>query len=235
MTLHARIVKHRRNFTLDVDLRCASGVTVVVGPSGAGKTTLLRAIAGLDEIDGGCITLGERVLDDGDGRFVRAGRRDTAYVLQEYALFPHLTAAENVGYGLRVRRVQRTERERRVGAALERFGVADAGSVKPDKLSGGQRQRVALARALVLEPHILLLDEPLAALDLQTRSAVRNELRAIIAGLPIPTILVTHDRADARTFPERIVVLENGQVVQTGSCADLFGDPATPFVEEFVR
>jgi len=233
--LRAQVVKRLRSFTLDIDLRCSNGVTVIVGPSGAGKTTMLRIIAGLEEIDRGCVSLGDRVLDDGDGRFVRAGKRDIAYVLQEYALFPHLSVAENVGYGLRVRRFPRPERERRVAAALERFGIAETSQRKPDKLSGGQRQRVALARALVLDPGALLLDEPLAALDVQTRRSVRNELHAIVTRVPIPTLLVTHDQADACAFPQRIVVIEDGAITQAGSWRDLFGQPATPFVEDFVR
>jgi molybdate transport system ATP-binding protein len=233
--LRAQIVKQLRAFTLDVDVRCSAGVTVIVGPSGAGKTTLLRIIAGLVEIDHGCVSIGDRILDDGDAQFVRAGKRDIAYVLQEYALFPHLSVAENVGYGLSVRRFPRHERERRVAAALERFGIAEAASIKPDKLSGGQRQRVALARALVLDPRALLLDEPLAALDVQTRTAVRRELHSIVTKVPIPTLLVTHDQADARSFPERIVVIENGAITQAGSCAEIFNKPATSFVEDFVR
>jgi len=233
--LRAQVVKELRGFVLDVELECSAGVTLVVGPSGAGKTTLLRVIAGLEEVDRGCVSIGDRVLDDGNGRFVRAGKRDIAYVLQEYALFPHLSVAENVGYGLAVRRFPRAERERLVGSALERFGIGDTAGVKPDKLSGGQRQRVALARALVLDPRVLLLDEPLAALDIQTRTAVRNELHSIVTDVPIPTVLVTHDPADARAFPERIVVIENGAITQTGSCAELFGAPATPFVADFAR
>ncbi len=235
LELRAQVVKQLRSFTLDVDVRCSAGVTLIVGPSGAGKTTLLRIIAGLEEIDRGRVSLGDRILDDADGRFVRAGKRDIAYVLQEYALFPHLSVAENVGYGLAVRRFPRSERRRRVAASLERFGIADTAHVKPDRLSGGQRQRVALARALVLDPHALLLDEPLAALDVQTRSSVRNELRAIVTQVPIPTLLVTHDQADAYAFPDRIVVIENGTVTQAGSCAEIVGAPATPFVEDFIR
>lgn len=233
--LRAAVVKHLRDITLDVDVRCSTGVTVIIGPSGAGKTTLLRIIAGLEEIDRGCVSIGDRILDDGNGRFVRPGKRDIAYVLQEYALFPHLSVADNVGYGLVVRHFPRLQRERRVAEALEQFKIADTADVKPDRLSGGQRQRVALARALVLDPRALLLDEPLAALDVQTRSSVRNELHAIVAQVPIPTLLVTHDRADALAFPERMIVIESGTITQSGSRAEIFGRPSTPFIEEFVK
>ncbi len=233
--LHAQVVKKLRDITLAIDVRCNAGVTLIVGPSGAGKTTLLRLISGLDEIDSGLVTIGERILDDGNGRFVPAGKRDIGFVLQEYALFPHLNVAENVGYGLYARRVPRDERERRVAAALERFGIPDVAGVKPDKLSGGQRQRVALARALVLEPRALLLDEPLAALDVQTRTSVRRELHSIVTNVPIPTLLVTHDPDDARSFPERVIAIENGKITQTGSFAELANDPATPFIADFAQ
>jgi ABC-type sulfate/molybdate transport systems ATPase subunit len=235
LVLRAQVIKRLRDITLNVDVRCSAGVTLVVGPSAAGKTTLLRIIAGLEEIDRGCVSIGDRILDDGNAAFVRPGKRDIAYVLQEYALFPHLSVAQNVGYGLTVRRFARDERDRRVAAVLERFALADVATVRPDKLSGGQRQRVALARALVLDPRALLLDEPLAALDVQTRTSVRNELHAIVTEMPIPTILVTHDQADARAFPQRIVVIENGAITQTGSCTDICRAPASPFVADFVR
>jgi molybdate transport system ATP-binding protein len=235
MNLHAKVLRRLRDITLDVELACEPGATLVIGPSGAGKTTLLRVIAGLDSVDAGRVEIGADVLDDGDGRFVPARKRDIAFVFQEYALFPHLSVAENVGYGLVARGVPRAERETRVAAALERFGIGETARVRPDRLSGGQRQRVALARALVLEPRALLLDEPLAALDVRTRSAVRDELCANVAQLPIPTLLVTHDAADARAFPERIVVLEDGEITQAGSLARLRARPATAFVAEFTN
>jgi molybdate transport system ATP-binding protein len=235
MTLRAHVVKRLRDITLDVGLGCEPGTTLVVGPSGAGKTTLLRVIAGLEAVDRGRVAIGEDVLDDGDGRFVPARKRDIAFVFQEYALFPHLNVAENVGYGLVAHGVPRVEREVRVAAALERFAIANCARVRPDRLSSGQRQRVALARALVLEPRALLLDEPLAALDVRTRSAVRDELCATVAQLPIPTLLVTHDTADARAFPERIVVLEAGAVTQAGSYAQLGAAPATAFIAAFIN
>ncbi|MGH2346080.1 MAG: ABC transporter ATP-binding protein, partial [Chloroflexota bacterium] len=169
-TLAVNVQKRLREITLAVDLRFDPGVTVIVGPSGAGKSTLLRLIAGLTRPDQGAIQLGERVLDDTAARlYVPPGRREISLVFQEYALFPHLSIERNVAYGLQARRVPRAERGRRVRAMLERLGIANLAGERPDHLSGGQRQRVALARALVLEPRALLLDEPLAALDVQTR------------------------------------------------------------------
>src|SRR5205085_313139 len=178
-------------------------------------------------------------LESGDldgavrGYHLAPGRRNTSLVFQEYALFPHLSVAENVAYGLRARRVSGPERRRRVAEMLERLGIGALAHERPARLSGGQRQRVALARALVLAPRALLLDEPLAALDAQTRAAVRHELRAALAGLPIPTVLVTHDYADALAFRERIVIMAEGRVVQDGPHAALLAHPRSRFVAEF--
>jgi molybdate transport system ATP-binding protein len=233
-TLHVAVSKRLREITLAVDLICAAGVTAVVGPSGAGKSTLLRLVAGLVRPDSGTIRLGEQTLDDAErGAHLPPGRRHISLVFQEYALFPHLSVARNVAYGLEARRVRRAERHRRVGAMLERLGIAVLANERPTRLSGGQRQRVALARALVTEPSALLLDEPLAALDVQTRAAVRGELREVLAELAIPTLLVTHDYADALVFRDRIVIIVDGQVVQDGSHADLLAHPRTRFVADF--
>lgn len=223
-----------RDITLRVDLSFGPGVTALVGPSGAGKTTLLRLAAGLTRPDQGIIRLGGELLDDAARRFhLPPGRRGVSVVFQEYALFPHLSVAENVAYGLRARRVAGPERRRRVAEMLDRLGIGALAGERPARLSGGQRQRVALARALVLDPRALLLDEPLAALDVQTRASVRHELRAMLTGLPIPTLLVTHDYADALVFRERIVIMDAGQVVQDGSHAGLLTHPRTRFVADF--
>ncbi len=233
-TLTVAVSKRLREITLAVDLTFGPGVTAIAGPSGAGKSTLLRLVAGLVHPDTGIIRLGGRLLDDAARGFHLApGRRDISLVFQEYALFPHLSVARNVAYGLRARRVPRSERGRRVAAMLERLGIAGLANERPSRLSGGQRQRVALARALVLEPSALLLDEPLAALDVQTRTAVRGELRAVLGDLAVPTLLVTHDYADALVFRQRIVILIGGTVVQDGSHADLLAHPGSPFVAEF--
>lgn len=232
--LSVAVTKRLRDMTLEVDLRFGAGVTALVGPSGAGKTTLLRLVAGLARPDAGVIRLGETLLDDAARRYHLApGRRGISLVFQDYALFPHLSAAENVAYGLRARRVPGRERRRRVESMLERLGLAALAGELPARLSGGQRQRVALARALVLEPRALLLDEPLAALDVQTRTAVRHELRAMLADLPIPTLLVTHDYGDALVFRERIVIMDGGHVVQDGAHEALLAHPRSRFVADF--
>ncbi|HEY8285475.1 MAG TPA: ABC transporter ATP-binding protein [Chloroflexota bacterium] len=226
--------KRLREIMLAVDLTFAPGVTTLVGPSGAGKSTLLRVAAGLTRPDEGTVRLGGEVLDDGATGFHMApGRRDISLVFQEYALFPHLRVEQNVAYGLRARRVPRLERRRRVAAMLERLGIQSLARERPDQISGGQRQRVALARALVLEPRALLLDEPLAALDVRTRGTVRSELRSILAGMRIPTLLVTHDYADALVFRQRIVMLVDGRVAQDGAHEDLLAHPGSRFVADF--
>ena len=233
-TLAIAVTRRLRDFTLAVDLELGPGVTALVGPSGCGKTTLLRLVCGLLRPDTGTIRLGDTLLDDAArGYHLPPGRRGLSMVFQEYALFPHLSVADNVAYGLRARRVARAERHRRTGAMLERLGIAALAGERPTRLSGGQRQRVALARALVLEPRALLLDEPLAALDIQTRARVRQELRDILSDLEIPTLLVTHDYADALAFRERIVVMDAGHVVQDGAHADLLARPASRFVADF--
>ncbi len=233
-TLSIAVTRRLRDITLAIDLELGAGVTALVGPSGCGKTTLLRLVCGLLQPDAGTIRLGDTVLDDTPRCYhLPPGRRGLSMVFQEYALFPHLSVADNVAYGLRARRVAPVARRLRVGAMLERLGIAALANERPARLSGGQRQRVALARALVLDPRALLLDEPLAALDIQTRTRVRQELRDILSDLEIPTLLVTHDYADALVFRERIVVMDAGRVVQDGAHADLLARPASRFVADF--
>jgi len=232
--LAIQVLKRLREITLEVDLTCGSGVTALVGPSGSGKSTLLRLVAGLARPDQGLIRLGSTLLDDTTrGVHVEPWRRNIGLVFQDYALFPHLSVARNVSYGLEARRLPRSERRRQVDTILERLGIASLANERPGALSGGQRQRVALARALVTNPQALLLDEPLAALDVQTRTSVRRELRGVLADLAIPTLLVTHDYADALIFRERIIILVDGQVVQDGSHADLLAHPRSRFVADF--
>ncbi len=233
-TLELAISKRLRDITLEVSLSLAPGVAALVGPSGAGKSTLLRLIAGLLRPDTGTVRLGGALLDDANRRYhLPPWQRGLGVVFQEYALFPHLDVRENVAYGLRARHTPREGRRRRVDDVLARLGIASLATQRPDRLSGGQRQRVALARALVLDPHALLLDEPLAALDATTRAAVRHDLRETLRGLPIPVVLVTHDYADALTFRERIIIMADGKIVQDGPHEELLARPRSRFVADF--
>src|SRR5439155_665796 len=192
-------------------------VTVLVGESGAGKTTLLRLVAGLARPDEGQIALdGVPLADTGTGVFIPPEARSVGYLAQDYALFPHLSARENVAFGLRAMRRPRDEVRARTARLLERFGLEALAERRPPQLSGGQQQRVALARALALDPRILLLDEPLSALDPATRRAVRGGLRSALAGLSCATLFVTHHPAEALAFGDRIAVLEGGRLSQCG-------------------
>jgi molybdate transport system ATP-binding protein len=219
-----------------VSLSAPAGVTtVLVGESGAGKTSTLRILAGLDSPERGRLTLDADVwLDSESGHCVSPWERDVGYVSQDYALFPHLSVADNIGFGLRAQRLGAPLIRERVRAAMEQTGIAGLGDQRPAQLSGGQQQRVALARALVLRPRLLLLDEPLSALDLRTRRQVRTELRAILQGLSSVTIYVTHSPIEALLFGEQIVVLHQGRVSQRGSRDELLRYPRTRYVAELM-
>jgi molybdate transport system ATP-binding protein len=234
--LELRVISRRGEFELDVAFDAPDrATTVIVGESGAGKTSLLRIAAGLDRPAAGRIVLDGAVYADTEAGFhLPAWRRELGYLSQDYALFPHLTVAENVAFGLRAAGVPRAEIEPRVLAALQRTGVAGLASRKPPKLSGGQQQRAALARALVLKPRLLLLDEPLAALDLQTRRQVRGELRSLLRELRTTTLYVTHSPLEALLFGDRIVVLEGGRISQIGDRDDLLRHPRSRYVAELV-
>ena len=212
--LDVAVSKRLGNFHLDVALTVTAGSTlVVVGESGSGKSTLLRLLAGLAQPDAGQITLGGRsYFDASSGVEIPAWQRAVGFVPQDYALFPHLTVAENVGFGLRAQGMSDAAIAPRVAQSLDRLGVASFAASRPSELSGGQQQRVALARALVLEPELLLLDEPLSALDLRTRQVIRTELRRILETLPCVTVYVTHAPSEALVLGSQIAVLENGRV-----------------------
>jgi molybdate transport system ATP-binding protein len=222
-TLHVDFGRSLRSFRLELTLD-VDGVVALAGPSGAGKTTVLRAIAGLARPDWGRVALGQTAWFDAEARVdLRPEERSVGLVFQDYALFPHLSVADNVAFG----------GGRRTAELLERFGIELLAKLKPGELSGGERQRVALARALAREPGVLLLDEPLAALDSHTRARVRGELRGILGGLGLPTLVVTHSFEDAAALSDRIGVLVEGRLVQSGSPADLVAGPTTPFVADF--
>lgn len=208
-------------------------ITVLFGPSGSGKTTILRCLAGLERPQAGAIVFAGRTwFDHGTGQFLSPRARDVGLLFQDYALFPHLTVAGNVTFGLSEK--SRAKRQRDVAAILERFGLADLRDRYPRQLSGGQQQRVALARALARRPRLLLLDEPLSALDTPTRDALRRNLREDLASFGIPVILVTHDRMEAIALADRVVVVLEGRVAQTGTVEEVFGRPAHLGVAEIV-
>jgi molybdate transport system ATP-binding protein len=234
--LAARLADRRGELALDVELTAPAGTTtVLVGESGAGKTSILRLLAGLDRPIHGRVTVdGHDWLDTTRGLSLEPWRRQVGYVPQDYALFPHLSVERNVAFGLVGRGLSASERRDRVADALATAGVAALGHRLPDRLSGGEQQRVALARALAPRPRLLLLDEPLAALDLQTRRAVRTELRELLGRLPCITLYVTHSPVEALVFGERIVVLERGRVSQTGPRDELLRYPRSPFVAELM-
>jgi len=213
---------------IDLDIREGELLTLL-GPSGSGKTTTLRMVAGFELPTEGTIHLG-----GADVTTRPPFERDVNTVFQDYALFPHMNVADNVGYGLRVRKVPRTERRERVGAALSQVRLERFGDRRPSELSGGQRQRVALARALVNRPRVLLLDEPLGALDRQLRQEMQVELKAIQAEVGITFLVVTHDQEEALTMSDRIAVLRDGRIEQVGAPAEVYERPANPFVAGFI-
>jgi molybdate transport system ATP-binding protein len=236
MVLQIDCAKQLGTFQLDVALTAeAAGRLVLVGESGAGKTTILNLVAGLIDPDRGSIRLDGSAYFDSDARIsVPAHARSIGYVFQDYALFPHLSVFENIAFGLRAQRATSTQLRRRVGEGLEQLGISDLAARHPGQLSGGQQQRVALARALVLQPRLLLLDEPLSALDPPTRRAVRMELRRTLAALPCITVLVTHNPFDALVFGDRIAVLEQGRIVQAGEGHDLLRCPRSRYVADLM-
>jgi molybdate transport system ATP-binding protein len=235
MTLAAQVVVRRGPLTVDLAVRVADGeVLAVLGPNGAGKSTLLRVLAGLLPLDGGRVVVdGDTVWDD-DRVHVPAHRRSLGMVFQDHLLFPHLSITDNVAFGLRTRGVRRPAARGTAQGWLVRVGLAGLGDRRPGELSGGQAQRAALARALVGDPRLLLLDEPLSALDARTRLTVRAELRRHLADFAGSAVLVSHDPVDAMALADRVVVVEDGAVVQAGTPAEVARRPRTDYVARLV-
>lgn len=222
--LHVSVSHPLRSFSLELGLEVGAETVALVGPSGAGKTSVLRAVAGLLRPERGRVALGDAIWFDSERRVhVPPERRSVGLVFQEYALFPHMTVAQNVAYG----------GNGRVDELLDSLGIAPLRDARPDELSGGERQRVALARALAREPSVLLLDEPLTALDAHTRGRVRAELGELLAAVRLPSLLVTHDFQDAAALADRVGVLVEGRIVQVGSPAELVAAPTSAFVADF--
>ncbi len=226
--LHKRFGEVVALESLDLTIRSGEFVSFL-GPSGCGKTTALRIVAGFEQPDDG------RVLLEGkDITATPINRRDMGMVFQAYSLFPNLTARENVAFGLRVRKAPAARRAQRAGELLDLVGLSSAADRYPHQLSGGQQQRVALARALAIEPSVLLLDEPLSALDATVRLQLRDEIRRIQTRLGITTLFVTHDQEEALSVSDRVVVLSQGRIEQVGAPAEIYGDPRTVFVAQFI-
>jgi iron(III) transport system ATP-binding protein len=207
----------------------AGGLTFLVGPSGCGKTTILRMIAGFLEPTAGTVRFGDR-----DVTTLPAEKRDCGMVFQSYALWPHMTVAQNVAFGLEVRKVPAAEANRRVGEALEMVRMGPYAQRRPNQLSGGQQQRVALARAIVYRPDVLLLDEPLSNLDAKLRLEMRGEIRRIVDELKVTAIYVTHDQKESLSLADRMVVLRDGRIEQVGGPRELYEQPRNRFVAEFL-
>ncbi|TYB57192.1 ABC transporter ATP-binding protein [Nonomuraea sp. PA05] len=230
MTLDARLVVTRPAFTLDLALDVQPGeVVALLGPNGAGKTTALRALAGLTGLSGGHITLSGRPLHT-----MPAESRPIGMVFQDYLLFPHLSVLDNVAFGPRCQGMSKAESRSLAAELLDRVGLADRAAARPRQLSGGQAQRVALARALAVQPELLLLDEPLAALDAHTRLQIRSQLRRHLTAFGGATVLVTHDPLDAMVLADRLIVIEDGALVQQGPPAEIARRPRTDYVARLV-
>lgn len=234
MSLDATVDVVLGELTLDLDLNLTPGeVVAVVGPNGSGKTTLLRVLAGFEPLRHGRVVLDDRVLDDPDADVLVAPQhRSCGMIFQDHRLFPNLTVLENVAFGLRSRGMARTEARRQAHEWLELMGLEEFSDASPAVLSGGQGQRVALARTLITKPRLLLLDEPMAALDLESRVALRAELRTRLAGHGGYGVLVTHDPLDVAAIADRVIVVEAGRVVQRGTLSEITTQPCTSYVTE---
>ena len=219
-------IKAVNNFNLSID---KGKLVSFLGPSGCGKTTTLRMIAGFEQPDEGSI-----LLDHEDITFIGPNKRDIGMVFQSYALFPNMTVFQNIAFGLKMRKTPKTEIEKRVNETLEMVRLSDTSKRYPHQLSGGQQQRIALARALAIRPRVLLLDEPLSALDAEVRLVLRGEIRRIQSELAMTTIYVTHDQEEALSISDKVVVMENGTIQQVGTPQEIYRAPQTRFVATFI-
>jgi len=213
---------------VDVEIQAGEFI-VILGPSGCGKSTLLRMIAGLEDITEGDILIGDRVVNQLEPR-----ERGCAMVFQNYALYPHMTVAKNIGYSLKVARMPKPEREARVMAVAKAVGLDGLLDRRPGELSGGQRQRVAMARAMVREPQVFLFDEPFSNLDAKLRVAMRSEVRKLHRQLGVTSVFVTHDQTEAMTLADRLIIMNAGRVEQVGRPIDVYNNPASRFVADFI-
>jgi len=234
--LRARVQLQKGSLSLDAQVSAAPGeVVVLLGPNAAGKTTLLRALAGLIPLEAGSVVLEGRVLEDPEANVcVSTAERSVGVMFQDYLLFPHLSALENVAFGLRSHGMHRHQARRRAMAWLERVGVADHAGERPKALSGGQAQRVALARALATDPRLLLLDEPLSAMDAGARVALRRDLRRHLGTYTGTCVMVTHDLIEAMSLADQLVVMEGGRVSQSGPPEHVSAHPRSPYVADLV-
>jgi len=226
LSRHFGAVRALDGLTVDV---APGELVALLGPSGCGKTTALRILAGFETADSGTVT-----VDGKEISHVPASRRDMGMVFQSYSLFPNMSALDNVGFGLRLRKKSSTERKRRAGELLDMVGLARQAGQFPHQLSGGQQQRVALARALAIEPRVLLLDEPLSALDAKVRLQLREQIRSLQQRLGTTTLFVTHDQEEALSMSDRVGVMKDGKLEQIATPSELYAEPATAFVAEFV-
>ena len=236
MSLDAAVRLTLGALNLDIELNIDQGeVVALLGPNGAGKTTLLRAVAGLVPLNSGHVRLDGQVLEDTDtGQYVPTERRPIGFVFQDYLLFPHLSVLDNVAFGLRSRGTGRRLAAEKAVQWLDRVGLESYAGAKPAELSGGQRQRVALARALAPDPRLLLLDEPLAALDASSRAEVRRDLKKHLASFAGIRLVVTHDPLEAVALADRLIVIEQGRLVQTGTAAEVTERPRSQYVADLV-
>jgi molybdate transport system ATP-binding protein len=234
--IRIKVRKTLRDYTLDADIESDSGVSVLMGSNGSGKTTVLNLVAGITSPDLGSIEVsGEALFDSKSGKDVPMEQRNVGYVFQNYALFPHMSVYDNVAFGLRMRKTPAPEIDRKVRAELEGMGLWELRNVKVSRLSGGQKQKVALARCLIIKPSLLLMDEPLSALDVEMQAAMRGIIKKRIASERIPAIIVTHSLLDAVELADRVFVMEHGMVAASGTPDEMLVKGKNKFIDSFFR